>query len=204
MDNRNINPEENKNLKRADFEKFGKEPLSSKRADSDELLRREKRAKDRQIRGEEAVEIKKSKKIPLGVDIALAILIVILAAALVVGMYFVIRRHSIGYTSADVEYTVLLEGVEEIDVNGLKDKQVYYDTDDNAVYMGKITEAKVLTDENGDVQVIANISVNTRYRKGKGYLVDENPIAMGCKYALRIEETVFDTTVVEMSKGDKK
>lgn len=201
IDNKNINPEDKKDLKHADIDKFGTKQLNSKKTDNSDLLRREKRAKDRKIRGEESVEVKKSQRIPLGVDILLAVFIILIAASLVVGIYFVVKNNMAGYTSETVEYTVILEDAEGIDMGALKDKQVYCDTDDNTVYMGKITEAEILTDENGDTQIIAKISVDARYGKEEGFSVDENRIAVGCEYALRVADTSFSATIVEMSKG---
>ncbi len=203
---KNITPEEKKSLKHADIDKFGSEQLGKKKSDSTELLNREKKAKDKQVRGEDSSDPKKNRKIPLGVDIAIAVFIVVLAAALVVGVYFMIKSQTIGYENVTVKYTALVSQSDKEKIakpEGFKGKAVYFDANGNSLYMGSVSEVKTIEDESGKSQLAVVITVSSKYKKDEGYSSSGKRIAVGCEYVLRVGDVSFSSEIVEISKGGR-
>ncbi|MBE6547323.1 MAG: hypothetical protein E7667_00395 [Ruminococcaceae bacterium] len=206
-DNKNISPEEKKDLKHADMNRFGTESLDNSAFGSAEIVHKERTKEKQQIRGERAAENKKSRNIPLALDITIAVVVVLFAAALVVGIYFMFQHYTAGYKNVDIEYTVAIEdgnfGLGE-DLTKLKEKDVYLDFEGNSLYFGKITDVKVKKSHGGTRQVTVSITTDSEYKEGEGYSVDGHRIAVGSEYCLRIDQTEFDATVVELVKGGNK
>ena len=205
MDNKNISPEEKKDLRHADMDRFGKEGLGGAREPADTATK-EKKVKNKQKKKGQS-DREKHAGVPLLLDIGVALVIIAVIAALIVGAYFLFKYYSDSYKDASIQYTVLISGedAETIsDVNSLKNKEIYYDLDGNAYYFGKVTSVNILEGEDGERQITARISVTSKYKRGEGYAVDGNRIAVGCEYSLRIEENTFETVIIEMYKGGGK
>lgn len=201
-DNKNIMPEDKKNLKQADMDKFGAgatEVAPEAFSGSEKKIKTKQRSKPS--------DKKEKGGVPIAVDIAVALFIVLIIAALVVGAYFAFKYYADNYRDATVQYTILITGddaKEIIDPNTLRNKDVYLDTEDNSYYFGKLTSVKVLTTEEGERQISAKITVDTRYEREEGFLTDGHRIAVGCDYSLRVDENTMDITIVEIYKGGSK
>lgn len=199
-DNKNISPEEKKNLKHADIDKFGGDRLASDGFGKGDFLIKEKKTKSKQSKKPSD----KKRKVPLALDIIVALAIVLVVAALVVGVYFVFKYYADSYKDVSIQYTVLISGedVKNIsDANALKGKELYLDADGNTYYFGKVTAVTVLSGADNEIQISAKVSVDSKHRTGEGYSVEGNRIAVGSEYSLRTEESGFDVTIVEMRKG---
>ncbi len=197
-DNKNMSPEEKKNLKHADIDKFGGKQFSNYSLDKGDFLINERKAKDKQNKK----VADKKRSVPLALDIIIALVIVLVVAALIVGAYFVFKNYADSYKNVNIQYTLLISDTEGIsDTSVLKDKEIYLDCDGNTYYFGRITNATVLSSADGSIQITADVSVASKYRRGEGFSVDGNKIAVGSEYSLRVGESRFDATVVEMSKG---
>ena len=84
-------------------------------------------------------------------------------------------------------------------------EKVFLDTESNSLYFGKITG--VNTEENGMGQnsrrIYLTIEVNAKYRKGEGYSLGDERLAVGSKFMLLCGERTETVTVVELSAGGK-
>lgn len=204
-DNKNISPEGKKDLKYADMDRFGGKRQSFDDADA---TIKEKKAKTKQKKKNQT-DPQGSGKVPLALDISIAVVIIAVVVALIVGAYFLFKYYADSYKDAKVDYTVLIidEDAGAItDPATLKNKEIYCDLDDNTYYFGKVTSAKIIAveDDNSDGQLTLKISVTTKYKRGEGYLIDGNRIAVGSEYSLRIGEKTYNVAIVEMNVGGSK
>lgn len=132
------------------------------------------------------------KKLPVVVDIILALLIVVMVAGVVVGAFFAFRYFTVDYETVSVEYTVILDEAVE---KKLKNESVYLDRDGNTYYLGKIKSSTKL--ENGS-QIIV-VSASARFRSDEGYSLGEERLAVGCYFTIRTGQNVnVSGSVVEL------
>ncbi len=197
-DNKNMSPEERKNLKHADIDKFGGKHIVTDSLDKGDFLINEKKTRGKQ--NKKSPDQKRS--VPLALDIIVSLVIILIVAALVVGAYFVFKNYTGSYKDVNIQYTLLISNTDEIsNPDALKDKDIYLDCDANTYYFGKITNATVIKGADGKKQITLDVSVSSKYRKGEGFSIEENRIAVGAQYSLRIEEDGFDAAIVEISRG---
>ena len=196
-DNKKMSREEKKNLKHADIDKFGGKQLSTDSLDKGDFLNNEKKSKNKHNKK----NTDKKRSVPLALDIIIAFVIILLVAGLIIGAYFVFKNYADSYKDSDIQYTLLMSDIAEEDPSELKDKEIYFDFEGNTYYFGKITNVSVMDGADGSIQITADVSVATKQRKGEGFSIDGNKIAVGAEYSLRVGETVFDATIVEMSRG---
>ncbi len=169
-------------LKQADSDKSGgimNQPLGSlakTRKNSFEMVKRVRSAR---------------KRMPIVLDIIIAILLAAMICALAVGGFYAFRHFTVDYDTVEVEYTVVID--EKIAVN-LKNDQVYCDVDGNTLHFGKIKSMSV--DDNGR-QIIV-IAQTVKYKPDMGYSIGNERLAVGCEYILRTERgKILSGTVVE-------
>lgn len=197
-DNKKMSPNDKKNLKHADIDKFGSNQISADSLDRGDFLIGERKEKSKQNKKSSD----KKRNVPLALDIIIAVVILLVVAALIVGAYFVFKNYADSYKDINVEYTLLICDADGItDPETLKGKEIYLDLDGNTYYFGKIKDASILKGADGAVQITANASVSTKHRRGEGFSVDGNRIAVGAEYSLRLGEGNFDATIVEISQG---
>ncbi len=199
-DNKNVSPEEKKNLKHADMDKFGGNKPASDSLNKGDFLIKDKKTKDKQDRK----SADKKRRVPLALDIIVALVIIMLAVGLLLGVYYAFRKYANSYKDASIQYTVLISGedaAEITDANALKGKELYLDADGNTYYFGKITAVTVLEGVDGEIQISAKVSVACKYRNDEGFSVEGNRIAVGGEYSLRTKESGFDVAIVEISRG---
>lgn len=130
------------------------------------------------------------KRLPVVVDIIIAILMLAMIAGVFVGAFYLFRYFTVDYDTVNVEYTVVLDNVT---VGKLKNENVYCDINGSTVYFGKIKSAAV--DGNGNTVLL--IAVTVKYKEDEGYFIGEERLAVGSRYALRTEQgTALTGTVV--------
>ncbi len=197
-DNKKMSPDDKKNLKHADIDKFGSSQISADSLDKGDFLIGERKEKSKQNKKFSD----KKRSVPLALDIIIAVAIVLVVAALIVGAYFVFKNYADSYKDVNIEYTLLICDVDgTTDPETLKGKEIYLDLDGNTYYFGKITNATLLKGVDGAVQITADVSVSSKHRRGEGYSVEGNRIAVGTEYSLRLGDGGFDATIVEISRG---
>lgn len=191
-DNKNLNTEQRVSLKEADMEKSGTESLGNV-ADEPEVALAGKRMRD-----EHSIQKKKKKgRVPLALDIFLAILVIALAVALVVGVYSIFKYYTLGYKEVTLEYALVSDDEnmdESVILPLLKGEDLYLDVEGNTLYLGEIESIG----RNSSGQVVITATVDVKYKNGEGYSVEDRRIATGSDYMLRIGELCFEATVVEL------
>ena len=147
------------------------------------------------------------KRMPIVVDIIIAILLALMIGAVAVGGFYAFRYFTVDYDTVDVEYSVIISdatGVESLK----KNDSVYSDIDGNTVHFGKIKS--IGEDANGNKIIV--IAHTVSYKADWGYSIGSEKLAVGCAYALRTEKgaelsgTVVEfvnKTVLNSEKGGK-
>lgn len=171
-----------KGLKQADSDKSGgviNQPLSTlakTRRNGFEMVKKVRSAR---------------KRMPIVLDIIIAILLAAMIVGVAVGGFYAFRYFTVDYDTVEVEYTLILD---ENVTGSLKNDQVYCDVDGNTLHFGKIKSTDV--DENGR-QIIV-IAHTVKYKPDMGYSVGDERLAVGCEYVLRTERgKTLSGTVVE-------
>ena len=173
-----------KGLKSADAEKSGgiiNQPLGNlpkNRKNEYEMVKRVRSAR---------------KRMPIVIDVIIAILLAAMIFALAVGAFYAFRHFTVDYDTVEVEYALILPENKEVPKT-LRNEQVYYDIDGNTLNFGKVKSFG--SDTNGR-QIIV-ISHTVKYRSDMGYSIGDERLAVGCEYTLRTAAgTSFSGTVVE-------
>ena len=131
------------------------------------------------------------KRMPIVVDVIIAIILAIIIGAVAVGGFYAFRYFTVDYDTVDVEYMIILD---ENSAKNLKNEQVYCDIDGNTLHFGKIKS--IGTDGNGRQVVV--IAHTVKYKADEGYSIGEERLAVGRSYNLRTENgTNVSGTVVE-------
>ena len=132
------------------------------------------------------------KRLPVVVDIILALLIVAMIGASVVGAYYIFKYFTVDYDAVEIEYTLL---VENPDTGKLKNEIVYCEIDGNTLAFGKVKST--VTDGKG--RMLVTVSTTVKYKYDEGYFLGDERLAHGSVYTLRTEQGVsFEGTVVEI------
>lgn len=143
---------------------------------------------------------KQKKNLPLVADIAVGVLLVIIAIGIVVGTYYLFGYYSDAYGEVSVEYTFISYSDSDPSVyRTMKNKEFFMDTEDNTLYFGKISEVTVLEDTDEGNVLIFTVDAKVKYRQGSGYMIGDNKIAIGSEYRLRSEALSVDGTIVELT-----
>ncbi len=196
---KNYEDPKNGDLKYADAEKSS--GPSSQRAASDSIL---PGLADFAM---PAGDRKHKKKLPILVDVIIGILMLAFAVGVVAGAYYLFRFFSDDYEGIEVEYTFvkIADSQTLTRYRGLKNTNVYIDTEENAHYMGKVMSAEIVElDEDGSAMLVLVISSNAKYRGGEGYTVGDFRIAVGSDYTLRSGTVTVDGTIVELQDKAKE
>ena len=187
------------NLKKADSKKSHGEIGTTLR---NEVLSGKKIRENSDIKN-----IKVKKRLPLAIDIIAGILMLALMCGVVAGSYVLFRYYSNDYDGVNVTYKVVFNTSDkDLILAAMRvNEKVFLDTESNSVYFGKITS--VNTEENGMGQnarrICLTVEVNAKYRKGEGYSLGDERLAVGSTFVLRCGERTEAVTVVELSAGGK-
>lgn len=142
-------------------------------------------------------KVKKSK-VPVAVDIIVAVLLLAIICGAALGGYYLFRYFTVDYESVNVTYVfavpkaMLEEGKAYSDMNN---DYLYYDVDGNTFAFGRIRSAEI-SSKNG--MLLLTVEVNAKYRAQEGYSIDELALAVGKSYTLHTDSMLIDGTVVEL------
>ncbi len=150
--------------------------------------------------------VKFKKKLPIAVDVAAGILILLLVVAILVGSYMLFVYYADDYDSVSVIYTVAFEATDDVELFvAMKDKSVFVDAADNTVYFGKVTEVNIektgAVEDNG--RMILTIKADAKFKKSEGYSIGDIRLAVGSTLTLRCGESSTDVTVVGLVSEEK-
>ena len=74
------------------------------------------------------------------------------------------------------------------------------DTEDNTLYFGKIASVDLIENAEGENTLLLTVRATVKYKKGTGYSVGDNRIAVGSEYTLRSENISIEGTVIELTR----
>ena len=151
--------------------------------------------------------VKVKKKLPLAADIIVGILMIALLCGVIVGSYMLFRYYSNDYETRSVTYTVVFRGEDELHKYAtMKNGELYMDVNGNSLYFGKISEVRTVERYGDDApgDVVLKVSVQAKYRRGEGYSIGEQRLAVGSEYELRHLESSFYMAVVELAEAGGK
>ncbi len=192
MSNRKNKDESQERLKQADREKSSDSAFTKVNNDFVE--------KYSKVRGNVSSVFTKKSKFPIGLDIFISILLILVVAALVVGAYFLIIKFDDAYDNATVEYVLL---VDKSQAEGIvKGDNVYIDRYGSAVYLGNIIEVddkvEVASAEETSY-VLVKIHADAQYRDDEGYSIDDEKIAVGRSMNVRVKNMAILCDIVDLS-----
>ena len=136
-------------------------------------------------------------------DIIIGIIILAVFVGIVVGAYFLFRFYTDDYEGIEIEYVFISPCTEDRDAfRTVKNKELYYDFDQNTYYFGKVSDIDVIDSNNGRYLVLM-VRSNAKYRAGEGYSVGDYKIAVGSEFSFRVDGKIIAGTVVELhEKGE--
>lgn len=192
MSNRKNKDKSQERLKQADREKSSDSAFTKVNNDFVE--------KYSKVRGNVSSVFTKKSKFPIGLDIFISILLILVVAALVVGAYFLIIKFDDAYDNATVEYVLL---VDKSQAEGIvKGDNVYIDRYGSAVYLGNIIEVddkvEVASAEETSY-VLVKIHADAQYRDDEGYSIDDEKIAVGRSMSVRVKDKALMGEIVDLS-----
>ncbi len=150
-------------------------------------------------------DIKVKKRLPLAVDILAGIVMLALVCAILVGSYMLFRYYSNDYDGVSVTYTVAFDTTEDLARHiSMRNEEVFIDTEKDTVYFGKIIGVETVgsTGRQGG-RVYMTVKANAKYRKGEGYSIGDERLAVGSSFRLRCIEKRIDVTVTDIVTGGK-
>ena len=180
--------ETEKDLKRADAEKSG---ATVSQLASISL----KKARKGENTGFKSKRVAR-KRLPIVVDIIIALLFVAIFAGLIVGAFYAFRIFAVDFESVNVEYTVFVPNEQYENYAGIEHQIVYFENEDNGSveYFGKVKSVSAHSDG-----VLISVAATVSYREGDGYSIGEHRLAVGKSFDLRTEYGLgFSGTVVDI------
>lgn len=176
-----------KNLKGADSEKSSGTVLQFSGID----LGKAKKTDGNALTGKQSAR----KRLPIVVDIIIALLFVALFGGLIVGAYYAFRSFAVDFESVNVEYTMLVSADAD-ELSAVADQLLYMDVNDSVEYFGKIKSA-TYSKENG--AWLVTVSATAKYKDGDGYTLGHKRLAVGQSLSLRTENgRAISGTIVEL------
>lgn len=149
------------------------------------------------------VSIRKKKKLPVIFDIIVAVVMLALVAALVIGAYMLFKYYSNDYRGVDVRYVVVCQGEDMSEFALFLNEDLYCDIDGNTLYFGKVKEVKLEKGNDSQLLILTLELSGVRYRETEGYFIADERLAVGAEFSFRNGEKTVDGTVVELAKADK-
>ncbi len=136
------------------------------------------------------------KRLPVVVDVIIAVLFVAIFLGVIAGAYFAFRAFAVDYENVKVEYVLAVPYDSNVNYMDLDYKNVYYEDDSGMEHFGKI-QSTYVSEKNG--VVLVTVSATARFKEGSGYSFGDVKLAVGQDYELRTENGgVIKGTVVEL------
>lgn len=153
------------------------------------------------VRGNVSSVFRKKSKFPIGLDIFISFLLILVVAALVVGAYFLIIKFDEAYDNATIQYVLLVDKNQAEGV--VKGDNVYIDRYGSMIYLGNIIEVNENIEvssknENSPQYVAVTVYVDAQYRDDEGYNVDEEKIAVGRAMNVRVKSKSLACEIIEL------
>lgn len=193
MSNRKNKEKLQERLKRVDVEKSGDSSISTTNNDFIE--------KYSKVRGDVSSMFNKKSKFPIGLDIFISLLLILVVVSLVIGAYFLIIKFDDAYDNATIEYVLLVDKKQAYGV--IKGDNIYIERYGSVVYLGNIVEVdenvEVSSSKEGANQYVAiKVHADAQYRDDEGYSIDEEKIAVGRELSVRVKSKAFSCEIVEL------
>lgn len=154
------------------------------------------------VRGNVSSVFTKKSKFPIGLDIFISLLLILVVAALVVGAYFLIIKFDDAYDNATVEYVLLVDKTQAEGV--VRGDNVYIDRYGSVVYLGSIIDVNENVEvssglENSPQYVAITVHADAQYRDDEGYNIDEEKIAVGRAITVRVRSNTLACEIIDLS-----
>lgn len=192
MSNRRNKEKIQHRLKHADREKSTDSAVSS--------VNKQFAEKYNKVRGNVSSVFTRKSKFPLGLDIFISILLIVIVAALVVGAYFLVIKFDDAYDNATIEYVLLVDKNQAEGV--IKGDNVYIDRHGAVAYLGNVIDVNSnvsVASNNGSVQYVAiTVHADAQYRDDEGYSVDDEKIAVGKPISVRVKNATLACEIIEL------
>lgn len=184
-------------LKSADSEKHDSREGSTQSSVSEVLEEKIKK----KISATERKRNANKRKLPVIVDVIVGVLVIAISIGIVAGAFILFRYYSDDYGNEKVEYTVVAHCYGDQSLyRTMKNKELYMDTEDNTLYFGKIASVDLIENAEGENTLLLTVRATVKYKKGTGYSVGDNRIAVGSEYTLRSENISIEGTVIELTR----
>ena len=139
---------------------------------------------------------KSRKKLPLVVDIIIAVLMIAMIGGVTVGAYSLFRYYTNDYDVVEIEYVFVTPYEYTAEVYGtMLNREIYCDENGSSLYFGKVTFVELSPESK---TVIVTVKADVKYKASEGYSVGECKIAVGGDYLLRSQNISVECTVVEL------
>ncbi len=145
-------------------------------------------------------KIKARRRLPLAVDIILAVLLLAITFGIVAGAYYGYRYFTVDYESVTIEYIILAKTDNAKAYSDIVGKHIYKDEDKNTLYLGKITGADVY---GADGEVAIKVQLDANYKTEEGYFAENFKISVGKSVKVRTESFNISGEIVELKKITK-
>ena len=133
----------------------------------------------------------KKKRMPIAVDIIVAILLLAMIGFACFGVYQLFRLYADDYESKTVTYVFAVNNSEAVP---MAESGVFYDADGNTFFFGKVKACE----KKGNGMLLISVEVEAKYKEKEGYSIDRYTLAIGKSYTLYTNNIVLDGTIVEL------
>lgn len=140
------------------------------------------------------------RRLPIAVDIIIAVLLLAITAAVIAGGYFALRYFTIDYDSVKIEYSVLVENQNVKQYADLAGKHLYMDSDSNMIYMGKVKSVDIYE---ADGAAVIKVEFEAKYKAEEGYFAENYKIAVSKKADIRTDSIKISGKIVELKRIGK-
>lgn len=144
---------------------------------------------------------KKNKRLPIFVDIIIGVLILAIAIGIVLGSFFLFRYYADDYGEESIEYVFITHSSQDKSVyQVMRNSELFMDAEDNSFYFGKVTNVDIIEGDDGPNTIIFTVTAKAKHKRGSGYVVGNERIAVGSQYTFRVGSTTIDGDIVELTK----
>lgn len=139
---------------------------------------------------------KSRKKLPVVVDIIIAVLMLAMIGGVTVGAYSLFRFYTNDYDVVEIEYVFVTPYEYTAEAYGtMLNREIYCDENGSSLYFGKVALVELLPESQ---TVIVTVKADVKYKASEGYSVGDRKIAVGGDYLLRSQNISVECTVVEL------
>lgn len=151
---------------------------------------------------------RRAKRKQLLVDLLVLLFLLSLISGMVAGVWFLIGRYTVHYTTVDVTYTVLFDEVPDVllyspsgdQVVGSGTRMYLHGIANDRDELGEITKTEVISSDpdKKTTDLLVIVKTTATYNLDKGYRVADTRIAVGQELDCRFNRLIQTGTVVEL------